>query len=128
MSGLVRRRQLRQSNGETQLGADCERLSHGAPSSGQRGDALNTRYPRIREVYAGDELVCALDRVDALAYSDSLIHLVLVQYLDVLENALGDDSAQARQPGSLLHRALDAVHEALQAFGLIEVASARQLN
>jgi hypothetical protein len=43
---------------------------------GVRGDVVSTRYPRIREVYAGDALVRALDRVDALAHSDSLIHMV----------------------------------------------------
>lgn len=89
---------------------------------------MSTRYPRIREVYAGDALVSALDRVDALAHSDSLIHLVLVQYLDVLESALGDEHESTSQPGSLLHRALEAVHEALAAFGLIELPSAQQLN
>jgi hypothetical protein len=89
---------------------------------------VSTRYPRIREVYAGDALVRALDRVDALAHSDSLIHLVLVQYLDVLESALSDENENTSQPGSLLHRALEGVHEALAAFGLIEIPSAQQLN
>jgi hypothetical protein len=89
---------------------------------------VSTRYPRIRDVYAGDALVRALDRVDALAHSDSLIHLILVQYLDVLESALGDEAANPREPGSLLHRALMAVHEALAAFGLIEMPAAEQLN
>src|SRR5262245_36987010 len=89
---------------------------------------VSTRYPRIREVYAGDALVRALDKVDALAHSDSLIHLVLVQYLDVLETALSDEHESSREPGSLLHRALEAVHEALAAFDLIEIPTAQQLN
>lgn len=89
---------------------------------------MSTRFPRIREVYAGDALVRALDRVDALQYSDSLIHLVLVQYLDVLESALSDEYENTSRPGSLLHRALEAVHEALAAFDLIELPTPQQLN
>ena len=87
---------------------------------------MNSRYPLIREAYAGAALVSALDRVDALAHSNSLIHLVLVRYLDVLEAALSRDDA--RGPSSLLQRALDAVHEALDAFDLLETPPAHQLN
>lgn len=85
---------------------------------------MTTRYPRIREAYAGAALVRALDRVDELAHSDSLIHLVLVQYLDVLENALSRGS----EDHSLLERALAGVHEALEAFDLLERQPARELN
>jgi hypothetical protein len=94
----------------------------------QWGEVVSTRYPRIREVYAGDALVAALDRVDALQHSDSLIHLVLVQYLDVLESALSNEHESSNQPGSLLRRALEGVHEALAAFDLIETPTAQQLN
>lgn len=89
---------------------------------------MSTRYPRIREVYAGDALVRALDKVDALQHEGSVIHLVLVQYLDVLEHALSNEHENTTQPGSLLHRALEAVHEALSAFDLIEIPTAQQLN
>jgi hypothetical protein len=89
---------------------------------------VNTRYPRIREAYAGAALVHALDRVDALAHSDSLIQLLLVQYLDVLEAALGDQDARQGAASPLLHRALAAVHEALVAFGLLEPEAALLLN
>lgn len=74
-------------------------------------------------MYAGHELVRALDRVDALADSNSLIQLIIVQYLDVLEDALGSGPEARQAPGSLLNRALDAVHDALEAFGLLESAS-----
>ncbi|MEY4507926.1 MAG: hypothetical protein RLZZ450_48 [Pseudomonadota bacterium] len=88
---------------------------------------MSTRYPRIRRAYAGAALVHALDRVDALAHSDGLIHLVLVRYLDVLEAALGDQrESGATRP--LLHRALEAVHEALDTFGLLEPEGAYRLN
>jgi len=84
---------------------------------------VSTRYPRIREAYAGHALVRALDRVDALGHSDSLIQLILVQYLDVLESALGSEGST-----SLLQRALEAVQEALEAFGLLEPQQSSQLN
>lgn len=126
MCDLVCRRQLRQSNDESLLRADCAR-SNRRLFEGQ-GVVVGTRYPRIRQVYAGDSLVQALDRIDALAHSDSLIHVVLVQYLDVLEAALGDESENTREPGTLLRRALEAVQEALAAFGLIESPTTQQLH
>lgn len=89
---------------------------------------MTTRYPRIREAYAGHALVRALDRVDALGPSDSLIQLILVQYLDVLEAALGSGPEASREPGSLLQRALEAVHEALAAFDLLEQPALEPLN
>ena len=89
---------------------------------------MRTRYPRIREAYAGAALVHALDRVDALAHSDGLIQLVLVQYLDVLEAALGDEDRREGAASPLLHRALQAAHEALVAFGLLEAEAAPSLN
>jgi hypothetical protein len=52
-----------------------------------------------------------------------LIQLVIVQYLDVLEDALGDGPEAQRAPSSLLNRALEAVHDALEAFGLLERAT-----
>jgi hypothetical protein len=48
--------------------------------------------------------------------------------LDVLESALGEEGEKTREPGSLLQRALEAVHEALTAFDLIETPAAHQLN
>jgi hypothetical protein len=88
---------------------------------------VSTRYPRIRAAYAGAALVHALDRVDALEQSDGLIHFVLVRYLDVLEAALSDHrEAGAARP--LLQRALEGVHEALDAFGLLEAEAAYRLN
>lgn len=89
---------------------------------------MSTRYPRIREAYAGHALVRALDRVDALGPDNSVIQLIIVQYLDVLEDALGSGPEASSAPSSLLHRALDAVHEALDAFGLLEASSAAPLN
>ncbi|HVZ30912.1 MAG TPA: hypothetical protein VG963_00715 [Polyangiaceae bacterium] len=89
---------------------------------------MSTRYPRIREAYAGAALVHALDRVDALAHSDGLIQLLLVQYLDVLEAALGDEDEREGAADPLLHRALEAVHEALAAFGLLEAGAAPLLH
>lgn len=89
---------------------------------------MTTRYPRIRETYAGAALVHALDLVDSLAHSDSLIHLVLVQYLDVLEAALREGLETADAPGSLLDRALQAAEQAIEAFGLLEPEPARLLN
>lgn len=88
---------------------------------------MSTRYPRIRAAYAGAALVHALDRVEALAHSDRLIHLILVRYLDVLEAALSDQrEAGAARP--LLQRALEGVHEALDTYGLLEGESAYRLN
>ena len=84
---------------------------------------MNTRYPRIRQAYAGTALVRALDRIDGFARSadaSSLVQLVLVQYLDVLESALVSESETVGAPGSLLQRALEAVQQALDAFGLLE--------
>ncbi|HEY6878866.1 MAG TPA: hypothetical protein VI299_12640 [Polyangiales bacterium] len=101
---------------------------------------MNTRYPRIREAYTDASLVHALDRLDALANSTStrssvnLAQLVLVPYLDILEDALREESASAEdgsaviKPGSLLQRALEAVHQALDAFGLLEPEPSRVLN
>jgi hypothetical protein len=98
-----------------------------ALTRGTRGDFVSTRYPRIRAAYAGAALVPALDRVDALAHSDRLIHLVLVRYLDVLEAALADQREHgAARP--LLQRALEGVHEALDTFGLLEAEAAYRLN
>lgn len=71
-------------------------------------------------------MVRALDRVDALARSaraGGVVQLVLVQYLDVLEGALGQEAASA--PGALLQRSLEAVQQALEAFGLTEPETAR---
>ncbi len=85
---------------------------------------MNSRYPRIRHAYAGTALVRSLDRVDALARSGrsaGLVQLVLVQYLDVLEAALMEDSKGRGAPGSLLARALEAVQQALEAFDLNDV-------
>lgn len=89
---------------------------------------MRTRYPRIRAAYAGAALVHALDRVDALAHSDSLIELVLVQYLDVLEAALGNEDGREGAVCPPLPCALEAVHEALVAFGLLEAEAAPLLN
>jgi hypothetical protein len=79
-------------------------------------------------MYAGQELVRALDRVDALADSNSLVQLILVQYLDVLEGALGSDAQARQEPNSLLSRALDAVHDVLEAFALLEPLEGTSLN
>ena len=83
--------------------------------------ATSTRYPRIRNAYAGQALVHALDRVEALAYSHGMIQQIVVRYLDVLEEALAagvTETATDRAP--LLNRSLEAVHETLEAFGLLE--------
>lgn len=89
---------------------------------------MSTRYPRIREAYAGHALVHALDRVDALGAENSVIQLIIVQYLDVLEDALGSGPEASNAPSSLLNRALVAVQEALDAFGLLEAPSGGPLN
>jgi hypothetical protein len=89
---------------------------------------VNTRYPRIRDTYAGAAVVRAVDVVDSVANSGSLVHLVLVQYLDVLEAALRDGLEAEDAPDSLLDRALEAAEQAVEAFGLLEPEPAHLLN
>jgi hypothetical protein len=123
---LVRSHRLRQSNDGTQLSADVRAQS--LVQTLPQGDVVSSRYPRIREVYAGHALVQALDRIDALSGSNGVIQLILVQYLDVLEAALGSGPEAQQEPGSLLRRALDAVHDVLEAFELIEPLEGSSLN
>lgn len=92
---------------------------------------MNTRYPRIRRAYAGAAFVHALDRVDALASAanpGTLVHVVLVPYLDVVEAALADQSKSAGAADALLRRTLEGVQQALEAFGLLEAEPNRLLH
>jgi hypothetical protein len=84
------------------------------------GALRSSRYPRIRKAYAGQNLVQALDRVEQLQHSDGMVQLIVVRYLDVLEEALAGGMEHVTDRGCLLSRSLEAVNEALEAFGLLE--------